>query len=430
MPTSENGTPMTRHFVFPMIILFTFISLSLVISRDLPLAPILEKLEPTNFILLKSKIMGFLSFAALVFLLIVSRYTTVTKIFYGILTLSAVVSLLFTFVLFPYAEALQPVNQDPFVKNWIPISFYLLTSLWAGVGFILFWGYANSICTFKQAAKSYPIIALAGGFISNILLLILGPVIAQNTLHETDVSLILVGCSILSLGTFYWMNSRLKNERDLTKFEAPNSLFKSSYILALAILAAVIALSKPLIEIPWKVSVKEVFPIPTEYASMMGFFSIWTGVTALLFGTAIFIFMAIYLSKWLGKGWKWFGICLSLVPLVFGVACLITAIPFGTIGVLSGAFYQAAVKGVTIPALGILRDMALIPVVQHNRFTAKIIVDLVFASVGSALGIFFIVLTGSLQFVFPYTAVLFLIVMVIWLLDIRFISNRILRLRT
>merc|ERR1719424_1494395 len=164
--------------VLPLGLMFFFILFSYTILRDTK--DVLVVTAPKS----GAEIIPFLKTyvnlpGAIGFTVLYSKLTNMfsrEQVFYGVVSTFVAFFALFAFVIFPNQAMLHPHAladaaakvlpgsfQAPIaiIRNWTFSLFYLAAELWGSVvASLLFWGFANSVVSVKEAKKYYPLFGL------------------------------------------------------------------------------------------------------------------------------------------------------------------------------------------------------------------------------------------------------------------------------
>jgi len=370
----------------------------------------------------------------------------------------------FQFYLKPNSDLIHPSVEKisdlaasyPFAKyfiyiygKWIYVSFYIMAEMWgSAVLSLLFWQFANKICSTEEAKRFYPIMI----FFANLSMIISGSVVKYFANQDNNQNLVLMDLVILSLvigliimGLYRWMHlyvltdprfysraagSEVKTEKPrLSIRESFKLIAHSKYLGLIAILVFSYGFSINLVEGPWKAKVKQLCPTEHEFAYYMGNFD-------LLKGTASLFFMI--LGSYVLRKFSW--LTTSLVtPIVF----LLTGTLFFTLCIFQDNLttYTYAVLGmetltliVTVGTIQSIlsrcivysffdssKEIVYIPLDKELKTKGKAAVDIVGTRFGKAGGslvqsIGLIVFhTSNLINSIPYLMVVFIIVCLIWI---------------
>lgn len=269
-------------------------------------------------------------FMTYLFTRLTNRFSKETVI-YSILLLFLAYFFIFTFIAYPareklhahkLADALQtllPVGCKGFiamVRYWSFTTFYVMSELWSNIIiFLLVWGFANQITKLSEAKRFYGLFGIganfsgvaAGGASMYFCMQEYNP----NLPFGTDaweqsmillISLVLI-TGLLAIAVFRWMNKVvLTDPRYYDPNEARgeaqikgrmsmrdnfNYLFKSKYLMNLALIVVSYNIVINLVEVVWKHEVRALYPNPQDYNLYMNQVTTIIGVIATL--TALFV---------------------------------------------------------------------------------------------------------------------------------------------
>lgn len=242
--------------------------------------------------------------------------------------------LLFAFVLYPARETLHPhafadqlqgmlplglKGMVAMLRNWSFTGFYVMAELWSCIVYsLLFWGFANEITSVSEAKRFYGPFGI-GINLSGAVAGQLSVLLSQNVYHPNFpfgstaweqslvmlISIVLFS-GVLILAIFRYMHQQVLSpeEKGLCYRKAMQScqedaskrlsiresfgfLFKSKYLLYLAIIVVGYNIVINLVEVVWKHQVKEMYPNPSEFNTYMGEVKTVIGIVATL--TAVFV---------------------------------------------------------------------------------------------------------------------------------------------
>ena len=214
----------------------------------------------------------------------------------------------FAFVIYPLKDFIHPygamnavldVVGDRFaaplaiISNWSFCLFYVASELWGSVVVsVLFWGFANQICTVDEAKQFYPLFGLG----ANVALIFSGRAVKYFSQVRANLppgvdgwALSLKGMMSLVLGfgllialNYFLVNkfllpkaklpqaSKPKTKKKKANMSVPESLkflAGQKYIRDLATLVVAYGISINLVEVTWKSKIKAQFPNPNEYSA-------------------------------------------------------------------------------------------------------------------------------------------------------------------
>lgn len=259
-----------------------------------------------------------------------NRYSKETVI-YAILTLFLTYFFLFTFFVYPIRESLHahrladwfqtclPLGFKGFIamiRYWSFTTFYVMSELWSNIIiFLLFWGFANQVTKLSEAKRFYGLFGIganlsgvaAGGASMYFCKQAFNPDLPFGTTAWEQAMVMLI-CLVLLAGVlamilFRWMTTtvltdpRYYNQENaaqekqikgrLSMRENFSYLFKSEYLMYLAVIVISYNFVINLVEVVWKHEVRELYPDPQDYNLYMNQVTTIIGVIASL--TALFV---------------------------------------------------------------------------------------------------------------------------------------------
>ena len=369
----------------------------------------------------------------------------------------------FAFVLYPMQDVLHPVEFSQWLlsvagprfsapiailRNWTFCLFYVMAELWGSVVVsVLFWGFANQICTVDEASQFYPLFGLG----ANVALIASGKTVKYFSSVRANLppgvdgwamslrgmmSLVVVfGFGICAI---YWAINKFvvpqnvelqatkkKKKAKMGVGDSLKFLLGKRYVRDLATLVVAYGICINLVEVTWKSKLKAQFPNPNDYSAFMGDFSAATG-------TVTFVMML--LSRFIFKKYGW-GVAALITPVVLAA----TAVGFFLL-VLNGAALEPslAMLGLTPLMAAVLvgaaqnvfsksskyalfdpcKEMAYIPLDAETKVKGKAAIDVVCNPMGKSGGAliqqFMIIGFGSLAASTPYLGVILLLFIVMW----------------
>jgi len=367
-----------------------------------------------------------------------------STLFYAITSLFLIIIALYGFVLYPNIDQLSPNHSANFLvekfgakyshwiavyRNWIHSLFFITAELWAQVViFILYWGFTNHICQVKEAKRTYVLFIAAG----DLATVISGPIVLNFVLKYAgnNFTTALQGLItyILAAGTcvliiFWWMNRyvltdkqyydpsvtkhSLNEKTKLTLRESIKHIFKSKYLMGIAVLVIGCALTINMVEVTWKAHLKTLYPTKEGYLVFISKTTTTVGIVALF---TVLFFGGNFLRKF---GWHFSA---QITPIVIGATGAIffifsyfkdslapLASLFGTtpimLVVIIGAFQNIISKVVKYSFFDSTKEMAYIPLDQESKVKGKAAIDMVGSRLGKSssswLQVSFMALVGS-----------------------------------
>lgn len=259
-----------------------------------------------------------------------NRFSRETVI-YSLLGLFLAYFFVFAFFIYPYRDSLHaneladylqtvlPSGAKGFIamiRYWSFTSFYAMSELWSNIIlFLLFWGFANQVTRVGEAKRFYGLFGiganLSGVAAGSASIYFFAQEFNPNIPFGNDaweqsmmimISLVIIaGFSAIAL--FRWMNITVltdplyydaKDALDDGKIKGKMSmrknfayLFKSDYLVSIAIIAIAYNLVINLVEVVWKHQVRELYPNPQDYSLYMNQVTTIIGIIATL--TSIFV---------------------------------------------------------------------------------------------------------------------------------------------
>mmetsp|Transcript_29460 Transcript_29460/g.62524 ORF Transcript_29460/g.62524 Transcript_29460/m.62524 type:complete len:616 (-) Transcript_29460:242-2089(-) len=373
----------------------------------------------------------------------------------------------FAFIIYPLKDFIHPygpvnalleVVGDRFaaplaiIANWSYCLFYVASELWGSVVVsVLFWGFANQICTVDEAKQFYPLFGLG----ANVALIFSGRAVKYFSQVRANLppgvdgwgmslrgmmSLVLVFGLLIALN--YWAvnkfllpkanlpdSAKPKPKKKKEKMSVPDSLkflAGQKYIRDLATLVVAYGISINLVEVTWKSKIKAQFPNPNDYSAFMGDFSTYTGIVT---------FTMMIVSRFIFRKFGW-GTAALITPIVL----FVTGIAFFSLVLFSDALTPSiAALGMTPLFAAVLvgaaqnifsksskyslfdpcKEMAYIPLDQETKVKGKAAIDVVCNPLGKSGGAliqqFLILGFGSLAASTPYLAVCLFGIIGVWI---------------
>lgn len=349
-------------------------------------------------------------------------------------------------------------------SKWSYALFYVLAELWGSAMLsLLFWQFANHITRTNEAKKFYPMF----GFIGNIGLVIAGYLLQyffavqidddaaaatgsnfaiQALLSVTSFSVVII------LALYYYMHKHVltdpryyvefdkkpkKTKVKLTMIEGLKVIFSSRYLGYIAILVLAYGITINLVEGPWKAKVRELYPDTQSYAYFMGTLSKYTGIASMVmmlvganvltrfswFSGAILTPVAIFVT---GMGFFLFSVFFNSADGFLSTAMALNPL---VLAVVFGLFQNVLSKATKYSFFDPTKEMAYIPIDPELKTKGKAAVDVVGARVaksGAALiqsALFIILPMATMASITPYLMVIFFVVSLIWLVDVKILSK-------
>jgi len=468
-----------EHMQFlPMACMIALILFNYTVARNLKDAQVLNSSGAETLTYLK---LWIVTPSAILFFIIYSKLANVLhkrSLFYAIVIPFVLFFGLFALVIYPNQDALLPTTSADWLESVLPQGlyglvavyrywhfslFYMCAELWgSAVSALLFWQFANDVISVNLAKRFYAHfyllanVAVVAAGLSTRYFSKLGSHMSDNEVEAWGISLnflmgLFVLSGILSLMIYHYLN---KNVFSLEKLEAAGEpkaqkkkkaklsigesikfLSSNTYVLLIAILVLAYGISINLTEVHWKAQVKMLFPTKNEYSSFAGMHTSLVG---------LFAIVAIFIGSAIMRKTSWFVGAIA-TPLTF----LITGIPFflciifpdavspitGMLGLtpLAVAVYVGLAQNVLSKSIKYAlfdptKEMSYIPLDDESKIKGKAAVDVIGGRMGkSGGGVILQVLIatfGTLIAVVPHTALIFLLILLIWMYAVKSLSIR------
>lgn len=407
-----------------------------------------------------------------------NRYFSKASVFYITISSFLAYFLVFAFILYPNSEKLHlhalgnwlaTVLPEGFqglialIRNWTFTSFYIVSELWATLLMaVIYWGFVNDVTCVGEAKRTYGILNIGsniapilGGFLALIFsrpfTLSFLPT-TENPWEQTICQLILliVALGIVCMGLYAWINRYvltssgekdtclLKQEvkRRLSIRESIKYIFRSRYLVPLAIIVLGYNISINLTDVLWKAQLKNVFSDPNIMLEHMNKITIGIGVLA----TIGAVFFSVLITR---LGW-------TFTAVIAPVIMTITAIGFFTFMFCaeSLAAFSAAVFGLAPFAMAVYcgsaqnclskackysvfdasKEMAFLPLDSESKLKGKAAIDGLGSSLGKSGSSLayqgFIILMGSVSLSAPFVAVLLFSVLIAWVVSTFYLGKQ------
>ncbi len=358
---------------------------------------------------------------------------------------------LFAFVLYPFRESLHlhafadslqlylPAGWKGLVavvRYWSYALFYVTAECWCTMIYsVVFWGYANAVTKLQDAQKYYPYLTLAGTTAA----LVAGPFaifatgdlygswfpmeVERFTLTLYTLTGVVLFCGLSALFVFqkYCPDTpsyRAPDGKSIPFWSSLTSLFKSRYLLYLALAGISYNLVINLSDVVWKNEVLKLYPDPSDFTSYLSYVTLLTGIMS------TFLTLFVCRQSLRRFGWTTTALITPMIALATGIVFFIAMI-----GSEKQLFFVALP---TITFLGSLhiclscagkytlfeptKEMAFIPLSATEKLQGKAAIDGVGARVGkTGSSIIFqtlLMFLPTISACSPYVGVLLLVVLV------------------
>lgn len=405
------------------------------------------------------------------------------QVFYTMLSFFLGFFTLFLLVLYPNREYLElttlanklqsrlPEGLGGFIsiiRHWPLTIFYVLSELWStAVLSMLFWGFANEVTSVNEAKRFYAIFAIAAnssGIFSGQSAQILtlkeynpylpfGADAWEQSLALQLGAVLLLGIVIVLL--FRSVNKSIAAQKlhnqtmpaqstnsaiediPVEKFSLKDCfsyLLKSRYMLYITILVVAYNIVFNLADVLWTDQIKQRYPdasdfnaFENEMASITGIFATLSGL--ILSGNVIrrygwTVTAMITPLIWLTTSIGFFGCMLyqsnvyltDLLYSLFSLPILTLTLIFGSAQICLGRAAKYTVFDET-------KEIAFVPLPKEEQRKGKAVVDGIasrFGKSGGSITIqFLLLMCGNLALTIPYVAVIFIVVIALWIVAVR-----------
>lgn len=406
--------------------------------------------------------------SAVIFMLIYSKVVDMVSrtVLYHIINASFITFfVLFAFVLYPHAadihfeltELKQRFHYMRYllvmIENWSFSLFYVFSELWGSVMLsLLFWQLANQITHLNEAKKFYPLFGLMGqiGLISSGKMMI---IFTQELDSWGDVLIgvaisIVIASICLSAALWYLCHnvvgyeaingSKKQNKKKLKMafIESMKYIFSSKYVGLIALLVICYGISINLVEGVWKKALGIAYPDPIDLGSIMGSIQIYTGfavVFAMLCGAHLLRIVS----------WRTAALLTPIVILVTGSLFFIFFIfrdalgadlaILGATSIMLAAYFGALQnmlsKATKYAFFDSTKEIAYIPLDEQLKVKGKAAADVIGGRLGKSGGAFIqwamisFIPGASLVTVAPNIAVIFAVMMILWIVGVFALSR-------
>lgn len=403
-------------------------------------------------------------------------------VFYIMLGIFMSYFFIFGFVLYPLRDVLHPNELADrlqlmlpkglwgavaMFRNWTFTTFYVMAELWGAIiVFVLFWGFANQVTRVDEAKRFYGLFGIGGNF-SGVMAGTLSAYISQtlfnpslpfgNDAWEQSLMLLILivtAASFAALLLFRWVNTKvLTDERfydaamarkhdnvkgKLSLRDSFSYLFRSKYMISIAVIVISYNLVINLVEVVWKHQVRELYPNPAEFNLYMNNVTTVVGIVATL--TALFVsgnairkfgwtFTAMltpailfltsigFFGFFFLKGGDFSGV----VEAYFGVSPLALVVFFGS---MQNVFSRSAKYSV----FDATKEMAFVPLSAECQLKGKPAIDGVCSRLGKSGGSVihqtFLLMFATISASAPYVAVCLLVIISVWFVAVKLLGKR------
>jgi AAA family ATP:ADP antiporter len=393
------------------------------------------------------------------------------KVFYIMMSIFLVFFALFTFILYPLRDFLHPHSLADYLqsvlpsgfkgliaifRNWTFTLFYVMCELWGtAIMSVLFWGFMNEVTGVAEARRYYGLLMTVANA-SSILAGEIGVWLARITYYPSvpygttrweqsilflNMTAILVG--MLTIALFRFLNVKYIRPSEREKIhEEPEKvhmslrqnfayLSRSKYLLCIAAIVLTYNVAINLVEVVWKNQMWALYPDPSDYQEYNAKVTTWIGITATI--ASAFITGSV-IRKF---SWTFSAMIPAIITLLTGagffmfvlfqntslswVASLAGFTPVA-FGLFLGSMQNVLTRASKYTFYDATKEIAFIPLNKESKLKGKAAIDGVGSRLGKSGGSVIhqglILFFSSIAATTPYVAVIFLIVLGIWIMSV------------
>jgi AAA family ATP:ADP antiporter len=403
------------------------------------------------------------------------------QVFYTMLSFFLGFFTLFLLVLYPNREFLELTTLADslqtrlpeglgglvsIIRHWPLTIFYVLSELWStAVLSMLFWGFANEVTSVNEAKRFYAIFAIAANF-SGIFsgqsaqwltldeynpALPFGTVAWEQSLALQLGVVLFIGLVIVLL--FRWVNKTIAKQKQIKSIaetvktavidepkqkisllECFSYLMKSRYMVYVTILVVAYNIIFNFSDVLWINQVQLRYPNASDFNAFTNQIATITGVFATLSGLML---SGNVIRRY---GWTVTAMITPLIWLVTGIgffACLLFernlyltdllyalfSLPVANLVLMFGAAQVCLGRASKFTLFDETKEIAFVPLPREEQRKGKAVVDGIASRLGKSCGSimiqFLLVMCGNLASTIPYIAMIFLVVITLWIIAVR-----------
>ena len=380
------------------------------------------------------------------------------KVFYIMISFFIGFFLLFAIVLYPAREYLHPhgfadmlqtflpkgcAGLIALLRNWTFTLFYVMSELWSSMIFsVLFWSFANEVTSVKEAKRFYGLL-ITGGNIAGIFAGEAAFAFSQKNIYLSwlpigqsawDQSIFLLTLAIFFSGLLIIFLFRLltthvnytspripceEKTLKLTFQQQIATIFRSRYLLCIALIVLGYNIAINLVEIVWKHQINLAFPDPNDYNAYMGKVMIAMGVIATITG--------LFATNSLIRRSSW-TLCALIPTVIVGVTGAIffsyllynhgnASLPL-MLAVTLGSFQNCLSRASKYTFFDATKEIAFIPLDTQAKLNGKAAIDGVGSRLGKSGGSIIhqslLIFFSSIGATTPYIAMIFIAIVACW----------------
>jgi ATP:ADP antiporter, AAA family len=403
------------------------------------------------------------------------------KVFYLMIGIFVTFFTIFTTILYPAREFLEPTFVSSklekilplglhglisLLRNWPFTLFYVMSELWGTIILsVLFWGFANEVTTISEAKRFYSLFGVG----ANIASIISGRTtmfLSSNIFNPHipygstawDQSVLFLTASVVIISffmgvIFYFLNKKIPSSPK-TALNSPSPekkgekvkmslrknfsyLSKSKYLICIALIVLCYNIAMNLVEVIWKNQVKQLFPASSDYNMYMGKVMIMMGI--------ISTFVALVISGNFLRKFSWTlnallppivvlitgsmffsffivqGSALGFIASLFGSTPLIMSVFFGSL-------HNCMTRTSKYTLFDATKEMAFIPLDKEVKIKGKAAIDGVGSRIGKSGGSVIhqglLIIFSTLSATAPYIGFIFFGVVIVWLFAVKALGKQ------
>lgn len=399
--------------------------------------------------------------------------------FYVMMSIFISFFLLFTFVLYPFRDALHPNHLADTIqsslpagfkgliamfRNWTFTLYYVMSEMWSTIILtVLAWGFANEVTSVQDAKRFYGILGIGVNFSG----VFAGQVATYMSRHEFNPNLpfgsdawgqsifmlncVIILAGLICMGLFRWLHTKNLGYHSATSASETSGarvkmgmrknfayLAKSKYLLSIAVIVITYNIAINLIEVVWKDQVKQLYPNPNDFNAYMG--QVLTGIGIIATLGSIFISgNVIRRFSWatsamippmiiLTTGVGFFSFLLFKdYGLTTAFAGLLGSTPLA-IGVFFGSLQNCLARASKYTLFDSTKELAFVPLSSESRMKGKAAIDGVGSRLGKSGGSVIhqglLVFFGTVSSSTPYVGLILLFAIGGWMYAVRSLGRK------
>jgi AAA family ATP:ADP antiporter len=409
------------------------------------------------------------------------------KVFYAMISMFLVFFIVFACFLYPYQEKLflnkfadylqgvLPKGLNGFIsiiRYWTYSLFYIMSEGWSTIILtMLLWGFANDVVKMSEAKRFYALFGIGvnsagifagqfGSYISSRMQqgnITINPIVkflgGKNAWDQTVLTLvgIIIIFTIISIILYrllhkYFFKERasfagvsINTKKPKYKMSLTNTfqyLFKSKYVLCIALIVLSYNIVINFTEVLWKSEMKALFPSPGEYTAYMSKITFFIGIIATL---GSYLVSGSYIRAF---GWKSTALLTPFIFIITGIGFFYflflkqyssTAVTFFGLTPLAlcvffGSLQNILSRAAKYTVFDSSKEIAFIPLSDENKIKGKAAIDGIGSRLGKS-GSSLVLQTLLLTFASPIAcspiiAVILIIVMPMWMFSIGSLNKK------